>query len=243
MSRWRSERRPDQPAAGGASEQALIVRDVCKDYESPAGPLRVLRGVSLELDAGQTLAVLGASGCGKSTLLNIVGSLDRPTSGEVRLAGRSLAELRGEALAAFRSRQVGFVFQDHHLLPQCTAVENVLLPTLAVGASGTDADRAAELLERVGLAGRRDHLPGRLSGGERQRVAIARAMMNGPRLLLCDEPTGNLDRATGDAVAELFLELARERGMMVLMVTHDLELASRSERRMELREGALHGVD
>jgi lipoprotein-releasing system ATP-binding protein len=217
----------------------LIVEDLRKEYDSPAGPLVVLKDVSLELHAGQTLAVVGTSGTGKSTLLNIIGSLDRPSAGSVKLDGEEVTALEGARLAEFRSRRVGFVFQDHHLLPQCTALENVLLPTLAAGAPADGAERARQLLERVGLAERLDYLPARLSGGEKQRVAIARAMINGAPLLLCDEPTGNLDARTGQSIADLFLELAREHDRMLIIVTHDAALADRFDTRHELLDGSL----
>jgi len=227
----------------------LVVENITKEFGTPAGPLVVLKNVSLALSPGETLSVVGPSGAGKSTLLNIIGSLDKPTSGSVRLGDEEVADLSGARLAAFRSRQVGFVFQDHHLLPQCTALENVILPTLAADSSkehglparGHDAPaRANELLDRVGLAERMDSFPAQLSGGERQRVAIARAMVNDPPLLLCDEPTGNLDQTTGDRIGSLFAELAAERDVMVIVVTHNLDLARRFRRTVELREGMLH---
>jgi len=227
--------------AGG--EPALIAEHLWKQYESPAGTLVVLRDVSMAMRPGQTVAVVGPSGAGKSTLLNIIGSLDRPTSGSVRLDGREIAELTGAELSAFRSRSVGFVFQEHHLLPQCTALENVLVPTLAGGARREAAGRAASLLDRVGLGERLDYLPARLSGGERQRVAIARALINGPSLLLCDEPTGNLDHETGGRIVDLFLELVREGDRMLIIVTHDLELAGRFDRCLGLRDGKLEPVE
>jgi len=216
----------------------LIVEDLAKEYPSPTGALKILNGVSFELSAGETLAVSGPSGSGKSTLLNILGSLDRPTSGRVRLGETDVASLAGDALARFRSRCVGFIFQDHHLLPQCTALENVIVPTLAAPGEGRGA-RARELLERVGLAERLHAFPAQLSGGERQRVAIARAMVNAPSLLLCDEPTGNLDRDTGRRIGDLFVELASEKAVMLVVVTHDPAFARRFERCAELRDGRL----
>ncbi len=217
----------------------LTVEHVSKHYESPGGAVVVLRDVSLALSPGETLAVLGPSGSGKSTLLNVIGSLDSPTSGTVRLGEIDVTGLAGDELAAFRSRQVGFVFQDHHLLPQCTALENAMLPALAAGSPRDGADDARRLLERVGLAERMHAVPGELSGGERQRVAIARAMVNDPPLLLCDEPTGNLDRQTGAEVGSLFLELAQEHDAMLIVVTHDLGLARRFPQCKELRDGVL----
>lgn len=220
----------------------LTVEGVRKEYESPGGALVVLRDVSLELSSGHTCAVVGPSGSGKSTLLNIIGSLDKPTAGSVSLADRRVSELEGAELADYRARRVGFVFQDHHLLPQLTALENVLLPTLAAHSEEGAAERGRALLERVGLAERMHQLPSRLSGGERQRVAIARAMINRPPLLLCDEPTGNLDRDTGRHVADLFVELAAEHNVMLIVVTHDTALAQRFERCFELRDGILNEV-
>jgi lipoprotein-releasing system ATP-binding protein len=171
-------------------------------------------------------------------LLNIIGSLDKPTSGTVRLGETDVVALEGKALATFRATQVGFVFQDHHLLPQLTALENVLLPTLPAGGGNKSAEAMA-LLERVGVAHRADAFPSKMSGGERQRVAIARALINGAKLLLCDEPTGNLDRDTGTGVVELFLELAAQQGVTVIMVTHNVGHAARFAHTLELRAGAL----
>ena len=219
----------------------LLVEHLRKEYPAPDGPLVILRDVSLSLKPGETLAVTGPSGSGKSTLLNIIGSLDTPTAGGVRLDGIDVTALAGDGLAGFRAVKVGFVFQDHHLLPQCSALENVMLPTLAADAADAAdaAGRARMLLERVGLAQRMTSFPAQMSGGERQRVAIARALFNGPRLLLCDEPTGNLDNDTGARVGDLFIELARERQVMLIVVTHDLEFASRFGRLVELRDGML----
>ncbi|HEX6738617.1 MAG TPA: ABC transporter ATP-binding protein, partial [Vicinamibacteria bacterium] len=205
-------------------------------------PLRVLDGVSLELAPGDALAVMGPSGSGKSTLLHLLGTLDRPTSGRLRLFGQDPTTLDEAEAAAFRNREIGFVFQDHGLLPQLGALENVVLPTL-VAAERPGAperlDRARVLLEAVGLAARSGHRPAQLSGGEKQRVAIARALVMEPRLLLCDEPTGNLDRRAADAVADLLLELqARSRAILVV-VTHSAELAARLPRRVHLDAGRL----
>ena len=220
----------------------LRVEEITKDFPSPAGVLSVLKGVSLTLSAGRTMAIVGPSGAGKSTLLNIIGSLEKPTWGRVMLGEEEVTSLSGARLAAFRARKLGFVFQDHHLLPQCTALENVMLPTLAAGGAEGGPERGKSLLERVGLAERMDSFPWQLSGGERQRVAIARALVNGPSLLLCDEPTGNLDQASGERVAGLFRELAAEKGVMLIVVTHNMTLAARFERCEELREGLLRGV-
>jgi lipoprotein-releasing system ATP-binding protein len=198
---------------------------------------------------GDAAAIMGPSGSGKSSLLYILGALEAPTSGRVTLDGRNPFELPAAALAAFRNEQIGFVFQDHCLLPQCTVLENVLVPTLvaptrAAGVSPApkpEADniRARELIAQVGLADRIDHRPGELSGGERQRVAIARALVRGPRLLLCDEPTGNLDHASAENVASILLELHRSRQTILVVVTHSAELAAKLPRRYELRDGAL----
>jgi len=213
----------------------LVLTHISKTYE-PSN--EVLRDVSMAAAPGETVGVVGPSGCGKSTLLNIIGSLDKPTSGTVTLGGIDVGGLSGADLATFRSSSVGFVFQDHHLLPQLTALENVLLPSLAAG--GADATPSArELLGRVGLLEQADSFPARMSGGERQRVAVARAMINRPALLLCDEPTGDLDQAAGENVVALFLELAGERDVAVVMVTHNLHLAAKLSRRVELRGGRL----
>ncbi len=221
----------------------LIVADVTKEYPTRGEPLRVLRGVSFELSAGQNLAVLGPSGSGKSTLLQIVGTLDQPTSGSVSLLGQDPAKLAEPQLADFRNRRIGFVFQEHHLLPQCSALENVLIPTLAAGkTTPAAAERAKRLLERVGLQDRLEHRPVELSGGERQRVAVARAMIQEPVLLLADEPTGNLDRTTAAAIGRLLLELQEQERTMLIVVTHSLELAGLFQRRAELDEGRLVGA-
>ena len=213
----------------------LILTDVTKTYV-PAN--EVLRGVSMTARPGETVSVVGPSGCGKSTLLNIIGSLDQPTSGTVALGDIDIAGLYGDELAAFRSNEVGFIFQDHHLLPQLTALENVLLPSLAAS-RGDATPRARELLGRVGLSDQAESLPAQMSGGERQRVAVARAMINEPKLLLCDEPTGNLDHEAGENVVSLFLEMAGESGVTVVMVTHNLDFAREFSRCVELRGGRL----
>jgi ABC-type lipoprotein export system ATPase subunit len=206
-----------------------------------AGP-RVLDGLDLRVSAGQSLAVVGPSGCGKSTLLNIIGTLDRPTSGKVLLAGQDLSTMTDRQLAAVRSRQIGFVFQLHHLLPQCTILENVLLPTLAAGGERTGAQAQAEalrLLKRVGLSHRLHHQPGQLSGGECQRAAVVRALINSPRLVLADEPTGSLDRTSADDLGSLLVELNRDESVTLIVVTHSLDLAGLMGRRLELRAGKL----
>jgi lipoprotein-releasing system ATP-binding protein len=218
----------------------LHVTELTKDYPTPRGPLRVLDRVSLTLMPGDAIAVMGPSGSGKSSLLYILGALEAPTSGRVTVDDRDPFALNAKALAAFRNEQIGFVFQDHCLLPQCTVLENVLIPTLVAPKPAGDAARAKQLIAQVGLLDRIDHRPGELSGGERQRVALARALIRGPRLLLCDEPTGNLDHAAAAMVADLLLELDRAKQTILIVVTHSAELAARLPRRFELRDGALH---
>jgi lipoprotein-releasing system ATP-binding protein len=218
----------------------LLVDNVTKEFPTRGEPLVVLRGISLELAAGDHIAVIGPSGSGKSTLLSILGTLDNPTSGSVRLAGQDPFALDESALARFRNERIGFIFQDHHLLPQCTALENVLIPLLAQGAAARqDVEAARSLLERIGLSGRQDHRPAELSGGERQRVAIARAMIKKPLLLLADEPTGNLDRTTAQKVADVLLALQAEERAILVVVTHSSELAQRLGRQLELDDGRL----
>jgi ABC-type lipoprotein export system ATPase subunit len=220
----------------------LVIRQLTKRFRTPDGAERtILDGISCGVAAGETVAVLGPSGSGKSTLLNIIGALDSPTAGSVRLGDTDVAALKGPQLAQYRASAVGFVFQDHHLLPQLSALENVLLPTLALPPDAGAPARAEALLEAVGVAARREAFPVQMSGGERQRVAVARALINGAGLLLCDEPTGNLDRESGTRVIELLLDLAREEGTTVLMVTHNAEHAGRFSRRLELRDGRLSG--
>ena len=222
----------------------IKLEKVSKHYAAAAGvePVVVLRDVDLELAAGESLAIIGPSGCGKSTLLNLLGTLDQPTTGRVLLEGVDLGTLGEKELAAIRNQRMGFIFQSHHLLPQCSVLENVLVPTLAgpQGAlrEGAD-DRARKLLQRVGLETRLHHRPGQLSGGERQRVAVVRALINNPKLLLADEPTGALDRAAAFSLGELLAGLNREEGVTLVMVTHALDLARRMQRVLELREGAL----
>ena len=188
----------------------LEARNLSKSYPTPRGPLPILNGVSLRLEQGDAISIVGPSGTGKSTLLYILGALEPPSSGTVTLDGRDPFTLADKELSAFRNKEVGFVFQDHCLLPQCTVLENVLIPTMVASADGSAA-RAGGLLEQVGLSKRLDHRPGELSGGEKQRVAIARALIRGPRVLLCDEPTGNLDRHNAAQVADLLLEMNRAR--------------------------------
>jgi lipoprotein-releasing system ATP-binding protein len=226
-----------------ATPTRLRVRELRKVYETEAGPLAVLDGVDLDLQAGDHIAVEGPSGAGKSTLLHILGGLDRPTQGDVEVDGRRLGELSPRELAEFRNRSVGFVFQDHNLLPQCTVLENVLLPCAASGgAADAQIDRARRLLDAVGLSARVAHRPSELSGGEKQRVAVARALVQGPRLILCDEPTGNLDRANAQRVAELIVRLAQEAAAVLVVVTHSEALARRLPTRLQLLDGRLTPV-
>jgi lipoprotein-releasing system ATP-binding protein len=219
---------------------SLHVQHLAKDYPTRSGPLSVLRDVNLELERGDALAVMGPSGSGKSTLLHILGTLDRPSRGSVRLEGRDPFELSESALADFRNRHIGFVFQEHHLLPQCSVLENVLIPTL-VARDSREAMKswARQLLDRVGLADRLEHRPAELSGGERQRVAVARALIHRPVLLLADEPTGNLDRRTAQAVGKLLLDLHREERTVLVVVTHSLELADNFPRMLVMEDGTL----
>ena len=212
----------------------LEVRQVSKSYATPRGPLQILSDVSLSLSRGDAVAIMGPSGTGKSTLLYILGALEPPTSGVVTLDGRNPFELPERALAAFRNKQVGFVFQDHCLLPQCSVLENVLVPTLVAESRDGAEARARQLLERVGLKERIDHLPGELSGGEQQRVAIARALIREPLLLLCDEPTGNLDHQSAETVASMLLDLHRSQQTILVLVTHNPELASKFPLRLAL---------
>ena len=219
---------------------ALVVRDLSKEYPTRSGPLSVLRGVGFTLEPGESLAVMGPSGSGKSTLLHILGTLDRPTASGVSLDGLDPFALTEPHLAAFRNRMIGFVFQDHHLLPQCSVLENVLIPTLVSATPPRETEAyARQLLERVGLAGRLDHRPAELSGGERQRVAVARALVLKPALLLADEPTGNLDRKSAQAVGELLLELHRQENTVLVVVTHSADLARLLPRRSEMNDGTL----
>ncbi len=221
---------------------------VTKRYDTPdqAGALTVLKEVSLEVARGESLAIVGPSGSGKSTLLQIMGTLDRPTSGTVTLDGRDLSDLDEQHLAAVRNRQIGFVFQAHYLLPQCTVWENVLVPTLACS-KGAERDgtseRAERLLKRVGLGERRSHRPSELSGGEQQRVAVVRALINRPQLLLADEPTGSLDQTSAQELGQLLLELNREEGVTLIVVTHSRELAGRMGRVLELKDGRLTAAE
>jgi len=216
----------------------LKVENLSKEYTTPNGPLRILSDISFNLEPGSAISIMGPSGSGKSTLLYILGALEPPSSGLVSLDSLNPFSLRPKELAAFRNRQLGFIFQDHCLLPQCSVIENVLTPTLVSERNGDVTTRARDLLKRVGLGERIDHRPAQLSGGEKQRTALARALIMKPRLLLCDEPTGNLDRKSADVVADLLLEVL-DSDTSLIVVTHSPELASRCPRTLELRDGCL----
>jgi lipoprotein-releasing system ATP-binding protein len=223
----------------------LIARDIRKSYPTPRGTLEILNGISLTLSRGDAIAITGPSGSGKSTLLYILGALEPPSSGTVTLDNSNPFELNERQQAAFRNRHIGFVFQDHSLLPQCSVLENVLTPTLAAARNGKDDSardderRARQLLEEVGLGDRLDHRPAELSGGEKQRAAVARALILNPSVLLCDEPTGNLDRTSANAVAELLLNLHTERKTILVTVTHSAALAERFTTTYEMDGGRL----
>jgi lipoprotein-releasing system ATP-binding protein len=220
----------------------LTAQGLSKSYPSPAGDVQVLSAVSLSLAPGDAAAIMGPSGSGKSSLLYILGALEPPTTGTVTLDGRNPYTLSPKDLAAFRNKEIGFVFQDHCLLPQCSVLENVLVPAL-VGAADAGIDaHARTLVEQVGLGHRVTHLPGQLSGGEKQRVALARALVRRPRLLLCDEPTGNLDRASSESVASLLFDLQRTQQAMLIVVTHSAELAARFPIRFDLVDRTLQRV-
>lgn len=225
---------------GSVSEESKVlleVKGVSKTYDGSAAP--VLKDVDLRVAAEETLAIVGPSGCGKSTLLNLIGALDGPSSGEILFDNQKLNDLNEAELAAFRNRSIGFVFQLHHLLPQCSALENVLVPTLVNKQADRPRDRAVRLLERVGLSDRMAARPGELSGGERQRVAVVRALINEPRLLLADEPTGSLSRDGAADLSQLLLDLNREEGMALIVVTHSMAVAETMGRVLELVDGQL----
>jgi lipoprotein-releasing system ATP-binding protein len=220
----------------------LILDRVTKSYRTPRGELPILGGISLSLERGAAIAIMGPSGSGKSTLLYILGALEPPSSGTVTLGGKDPFRMGEREQAAFRNQQIGFVFQDHSLLPQCSVLENVLAPTfVAPSSDGAQADRhrAQALLTQVGLGDRLDHRPAELSGGEKQRAALARALIRNPTLLLCDEPTGNLDRAAADTVADLLLALHAQRKTILVVVTHSAALAGRFPVRYEMSGGTL----
>ncbi len=221
----------------------LHVSGLGKEFQSAAETLRVLENVDLEMSAGENLSIVGTSGCGKSTLLYILGTLDQPTQGEILLDDVDPFSLTARKLAAFRNSHIGFVFQDHHLLPQLSVAENVLLPALAAGKPTTELrDRAASLIVDVGLEARANHLPAQLSGGERQRVAVARALLNQPKLLLADEPTGNLDEENTHKIADLLFDLPRREGAMLIVVTHSPWVAQQAARQMRLEHHHLQPI-
>jgi lipoprotein-releasing system ATP-binding protein len=217
----------------------LEVNNLSKEYPTPRGPLQILSGITLSLSRGEAVSIMGPSGSGKSTLLYILGALEPPTSGAVTLDGQNPFQLSERELAAFRNQKIGFIFQDHCLLPQCSVIENVLTPTLVGGSKKDDVERARSLLNQVGLRERLDHRPAELSGGEKQRVALARALIRQPLLLLCDEPTGNLDRHSAEVVASLLLELHAHQQTILIVVTHSAELAARFPIQFEMAEGQL----
>jgi len=219
----------------------LSAQGISKSYPTTAGAsLKVLENISLALSASENVAIMGPSGSGKSTLLSILGTLEHATSGQITIDGVDPFQLAEPELAAFRSRKIGFVFQDHHLLPQCTVLENVLVPYLAEGKAGhEEVAHASELLDRVGLADRSLHRPAQLSGGERQRAALARALVRSPKVLLADEPTGNLDSTTAESIAELLLELQQETAAVLIVVTHSNQLAQKLQKRLVIEQGHL----
>ena len=213
----------------------LKVEHISKEYPTPAGALRIVSDVSLELPEGSAVSIMGPSGSGKSTLLYMIGALEPPSNGTITLDDQNPFLLDAKKLAAFRNQRIGFVFQDHCLLPQCSVIENVLTPTLVASPNGSVSDRARQLLQQVGLGERFDHHPGQLSGGEKQRVALARALIMKPRLLLCDEPTGNLDQKSAEVVAGMLLDIHRQANTILIVVTHSTDLAARFPQRFELK--------
>lgn len=218
----------------------LKISGLTKDFETADGTLSILRGIDLELRRGEAVAITGPSGSGKSTLLYIIGTLESPTAGTVSILESEPTSMSEAQLARFRNANIGFIFQDHHLLPQCTVLENVLIPLLAGdGVSEENTVHAKQLLDRVGLGERLEHRPAQLSGGERQRVAVCRALIGRPGLLLADEPTGNLDQATAESIGTLLLELSSEQNVLLLCVTHSAELAARFPKHLKLKDGQL----
>jgi lipoprotein-releasing system ATP-binding protein len=221
----------------------LEVTNLAKEYPAPRGTISILSGISLTLSRGDAVSIMGPSGSGKSTLLYILGALEKPTAGLVKLDGQNPFELREPEIAAFRNRKIGFIFQDHCLLPQCSVLENVLTPTLVAESNGDYPERARSLLDQVGLGERTEHRPAELSGGEKQRVALARALIRDPLLLLCDEPTGNLDRRSAEVVSSLLLDLHKRQETILVVVTHSADLASRFPIRFELGERQLQQLN
>ena len=218
----------------------LVIHDLKKEYPTRSEPLEILKGIELELTGGDNVAVIGPSGSGKSTLLNILGTLDHPTSGTYTLNNIDPFNLAEDELAAFRNANIGFIFQEHHLLPQLSVLENVLIPTMANGKpSSDDVSHAESLIARVGLTDRSHHRPAELSGGERERVAVARSLICGPSLLLADEPTGNLDRKNAQQIGELLLEIQQAEDMILVVVTHSSELAGMLGQQLEINDGRL----
>ena len=227
------------PSAAPAGAH-VVVRGLTKNFEHGGRTLPVLRGIDFELNPGEIASVVGASGAGKSTLLHVLGTIDLPTAGTIEFDGADITRLGASELAHFRNRQIGFVFQFHHLLPEFTALENAMMPGLILRMSRVECTKLArDILTRLGLEARLTHRPGELSGGEQQRVALARALLLRPRLLLADEPTGNLDTKTGREMHELFFQLNRELGMTLLIVTHNPELAAKTGRRLRMADGIL----
>ncbi len=217
----------------------LELKNVSKEYDSASGTASVLEDIEFRVESGESISVVGPSGCGKSTLLNLLAALDSPTTGTVAFDGKDLSKMTESEAAKFRNEEVGLVFQLHHLLPQCNVLENVLVPSIINKKVEKSRERALRLLERVGLSERLTYRPGQLSGGERQRVAIVRALINEPRLLLADEPTGSLNRENAENLAQLMLELNKEEGMTLIVVTHSMHLAEMMGRVLELRDGKL----
>ncbi len=221
----------------------FVASEIVKHFDTAAGPLEILDGVSLEMNRGEQLAILGESGSGKSTFLHIAGTLDRPNSGAIRLLDDIVTGLPPDQLPQFRNEKIGFIFQQHHLLPQLSALENVLVPVLAKGAASPESIRRAnDLLDSVGLADRTGHRPALLSGGECQRVAVARALINQPLLLLADEPTGSLDEETAAAIGDLLLKMQAENNSILICVTHSRSLAERFEKRLLLKRGKFENI-
>ena len=222
----------------------FIAHNITKEHSTPAEPLKILAGVDVELNRGESLAVVGPSGSGKSTFLQIAGTLDQPSSGSLTLLDQNLLELGPQQLAKFRNHNLGFIFQDHHLLPQLSALENVLIPTIAQGPATAEAiDRANDLLNKVGLSDRTHHRPAQLSGGQRQRVAVARALINDPVLVLADEPTGSLDQTTAKQIGDLLLQLQSEQNTILIGATHSMDLAMAFQKQVQLDNGKFVSVD